>query len=82
MHHKDSIVLCTYVLRLMDEQHASDILKAQKKSLQDTVKDVERKHQVCMYVWSLLLHNRTVITRAWINDQPLAIHFLVFGQTV
>ena len=36
------------ICRLIDEQNGSDILKAQKKSLEDAVKEVERKHQVCV----------------------------------
>ena len=37
-------------VRLIEEQNGSDILKAQKKSLEDAVKEVERKHQVCLYI--------------------------------
>lgn len=33
-------------LKLIDEQNGSDILKAQKKSLEDAVREVERKHQL------------------------------------
>ena len=36
------------ICRLIDEQNSSDILKAQKKSLEDAVKEVEWKHQVCV----------------------------------
>lgn len=44
------------IVRLIEEQNGSDILKAQKKSLEDVVKEVERKHQVCLYHPTAVLH--------------------------
>jgi len=41
------VILC-YSLRVIEEHGNVDLLKAQNRSLQDSVKEVERKHQVIL----------------------------------
>lgn len=40
-------VILTSLCRFIEEQTASEVLKAQIRSLKDTVKEMERSNQVC-----------------------------------
>ena len=47
---------------MIEVQGNADLLKAQNRSLQDSVKEVERKHQVniCVYIYIYVCMNELV----------------------